>query len=122
MKPELPVSSAERRDIPNDRMFPMTLSVEYKVCGSEVNGPDGGCQAGSGYTRYISSSRVEFEPDRLLRVGQDLDLSIAWPVKLNDAAGLTLRVRGRVVRANQAFVELKTERYEFHTRLLYKTA
>jgi hypothetical protein len=27
-----------------------------------------------------------------------------------------------VVRANQACVELKTERYEFHTRLLYKTA
>jgi hypothetical protein len=59
---------------------------------------------------------VLFESDRTLRVGQEVDLSIAWPALLRKSVGLTLRIQGSIVRAEQKLTELTIKHYEFRTR------
>jgi hypothetical protein len=69
----------------------------------------------------MSSAGVLFETDQTLRAGLDVDLSIAWPASLSKSVGLTLRVRGRVVRAERNRVAVTMTHYEFRTRSLSET-
>jgi hypothetical protein len=105
----------ERRE---DRRYPVTIPLEYRVYGVAENGTNEVRQTGSGRTLNMSSGGVVFEADRPLREGLDADLSIAWPASLSKSVGLTLRVRGRIVRAEQNRIALTMTHYEFRTRSL----
>ena len=117
MESDVPVSGSEEwQDGPEDRMYPLVLPLEYRVYGVGVSDTDEVCQTGSGRTLKMSSGRVIFESDRTLRVGLDGELSIAWPASLSKSVGLTLQVKGRIVRTDQNRAEFATKRYEFRTR------
>jgi len=99
-------------------MYPLVLDLEYRIYGSGTRGACEVVQSGSGQTSSISSGEVHFKSDRPLRTGLSVDLFIEWPASLSKAAGLTLRVKGRILKADENLVVLKMERYQFHTRPL----
>ncbi len=105
----------ERRE---GRRYPVTIPLEYRVYGVADNGTNEVRQTGSGRTVNMSSAGVVFEADRPLREGMDADLSIAWPATLSKSVGLTLRVRGRIVRVEHNRIALTMTHYEFRTRSL----
>ena len=109
----------ERRE---GRRYPVTVPLEYRVYGVAENGSSEVRQTGSGRTVNMSSAGVVFEADRPLREGMDADLTIAWPAVLSKSVGLTLRVRGRIVRAEQTRIALTMTHYEFRTRSLPATS
>jgi hypothetical protein len=49
-------------------------------------------------------------------VGQNLDVSIDWPARLDDDVQLQVVVSGVVVRTTGAVIALRIERHEFRTR------
>ena len=100
------------------RRYPVNVPLEYKIYGVGEGGARQGCEVGSGRTLNMSSAGVLFETDQTLRAGLDVDLSIAWPASLSKSVGLTLRVRGRVVRAERNRVAVTMTHYEFRTRSL----
>jgi hypothetical protein len=106
---------SERRE---DRRYPVTIPLEYRIYGVAENGTNEVRQKGSGQTLNMSSGGVIFEADRPLQPGLDADLSIAWPASLSKSVGLTLRVRGRIVRVHRNVIALTMTHYEFRTRSL----
>ena len=76
-------------------------------------GPD---QDGSGLTINVSSSGLSFTSDRPLSIGQRLDLSVDWPVRLRGDIQLQLVLSGVVVRTTGVVTALRIERHEFRTR------
>jgi hypothetical protein len=90
--------------------FPVSLDVRYRVAGSglDVNG--------SGRTIDMSSSGLKFTADRPLSVGQKVELSIDWPVRLDGQIQLQLVTSGVVVRTSGAVIALRIERHEFRTQ------
>jgi hypothetical protein len=73
-------------------------------------------ETGSGRTIDMSSSGLSFTADRPLLVGQNLDVSIDWPARLDDDVQLQVVVSGVVVRTTGAVIALRIERHEFRTR------
>jgi hypothetical protein len=105
----------ERRE---GRRYPVTIPLEYRVYEVANNGTNEVRHTGSGRTVNMSSAGLIFESDRPLREGMEADLSIAWPASLSKSVGLTLRVRGRIVRADQNRAALTLTHYEFRTRAI----
>jgi len=108
----------KRYDGFEDRIYPLTLPLRYRVYGGGASPDSEIRETGSGETLNISSGGVLFESDRPLHAGLDAELSIAWPASLNKSVGLTLWVWGRIVRVDQSCVELTMTRYEFRIRQL----
>ena len=89
----------------------MNLEVRYSVVGRR-----GPVETGSGRTIDMSSSGMSFTADTPLPIGQTLDMSIDWPVRLDDDVQLQVVVSGVVVRSTGAVIALRIERHEFRTR------
>jgi hypothetical protein len=68
---------------------------------------------GIGETVNISGAGVLFTSNHELRFGQPLELSISWPVRLDNKLALKLIARGRVVRMEPGRVAMQIEQYEF---------
>src|SRR6185369_6443106 len=98
----------DRRD---DRRYPIELELRYKVIARSRMQLNGG-----GKTLNMSSGGVLFGGDQSLPAGAFVELSIHWPVLLQDTCPLTLLIVGRVVRCENHTVAVKTSRYEFITR------
>jgi hypothetical protein len=91
--------------------FPLSLEVRYSVAGRrdlDVNV--------SGRTIDLSSSGLKFTADRPLSIGQKLELSIDWPVRLDGHVQLQLVLSGVVVRTIGAETAVRIERHEFRTQ------
>ncbi len=73
-------------------------------------------EAGAGYTIDLGSGGVAFTTNGLLEPGIFLELSISWPVLLNDACPMRLVVVGRVLRSNAESAVCTIDRYEFRTQ------
>ena len=71
---------------------------------------------GSGTTLNISSRGILFTTAEKLPVGSRVDLSINWPVCLEDTCPLQLVVTGHVVRAESKQAVVRIDHYEFKTR------
>ena len=91
--------------------FKVNLEVRYSVVG--VCRP---AENGFGRTIDMSSSGLSFTADRPLSIGQELDLSIDWPVLLDEGVQLQLVTSGVVVRSVGAVIALRIGRHEFKTR------
>jgi hypothetical protein len=93
------------------RRFSIEQGLRYKLLyGSRV------AEAGSGRTVNISSSGVWFTTEGILSTGLPVELSMAWPAKLNDVCPMKLMIYGCVVRSGQDGAALSIERYEFRTQ------
>ena len=91
--------------------FPVNLEVRYSVAGRR-----GPVETGSGPTIDMSSSGLSFTADKPLPIGQELDLSIDWPARLDGDVQIQLVASGVVVRSSGAVTALRIERHEFRTR------
>ena len=90
--------------------FPIECELRYKVLSTRGN-----IVSGCGKTVDISSSGVLFFSEHDLQTGARLEVSIGWPVLLNEKCSLNLVIQGRVVRrmTNQTAVQI--QHYEFRT-------
>jgi len=102
------VIQEDRRD---DRRYPIEMDLRYKVIARGRTPVHG-----TGRTTNISSGGVLFDGDQSLPAGSFVELSINWPVLLQNTCPLNLLIMGRVVRCENGRVAVKTNRYEFLTR------
>ena len=72
-------------------------------------------ETGVGKTVNISSGGVWFTTETMLTSGMPIELSMTWPVLLNDSCPMKLMIYGCVVRSNDKGAAVAIERYEFRT-------
>ena len=99
------------QDRREDRRYPIALEMRYKLLARNRVPLHG-----LGRTLNLSSGGVLFGSDQNLPAGAFIELSINWPVLLQETCPLALLVVGRVVRCQDKTVAVKMSRYEFHTR------
>jgi hypothetical protein len=93
------------------RRFQIEQEVRYKMLyGQRI------AETGTGKTSNISSSGVWFTTDNMLTTGMPIELSMNWPVLLNDSCPMKLMIYGCVVRSNERGAAVAIERYEFRTQ------
>src|SRR5215471_20219681 len=81
----------ERR---NKKRFPLHRELRFKLL------EDGAIrETGVGKTIDVGSGGVAFSVDRFLTLGAYIELSISWPVMLDDTCPMRLIVFGRVLRS-----------------------
>jgi c-di-GMP-binding flagellar brake protein YcgR len=101
-------SERERR---NKRRFQIEQEVRYKMLyGQRI------AETGNGKTMNISSGGVWFTTESMLTTGMPVELSLTWPVLLNDNCPMKLMIYGCVVRSNERGAAVAIERYEFRTQ------
>jgi len=101
-------SDRERR---TKRRFQIEQEVKYKMLyGQRI------AETGTGRTMNISSGGVWFSTESMLTSGMPVELSMSWPVLLNDSCPMKLMIYGCVVRSNERGAAVAIERYEFRTQ------
>ncbi|HXS97340.1 MAG TPA: hypothetical protein VN736_22235 [Candidatus Limnocylindrales bacterium] len=93
------------------RRFQIEQEVKYKMLyGQRI------AETGVGKTVNISSGGVWFSTETMLTAGMPVELSMTWPVLLNDSCPMKLMIYGCVVRSNERGAAVAIERYEFRTQ------
>jgi hypothetical protein len=93
------------------RRFQIDQEVRYKMLfGQRI------AETGVGRTINISSGGVWFSTENMLTSGMPVELSMNWPVLLNDTCPMKLMIYGCVVRSNGKGAAVAIERYEFRTQ------
>jgi len=72
--------------------------------------------SGLGHTVDMSSSGVGFTIDQRLKPGSFIELSISWPVLLDETCPMRLIVFGRVQRCSDQKTVCTVDKYEFRTQ------
>ena len=91
--------------------FLIEQEVRYKMLyGQRI------AETGTGKTMDISSGGVWFSTENMLTSGMPVELSMNWPVLLNDSCPMKLMIYGCVVRSNERGAAVAIERYEFRTQ------
>ena len=97
--------------------FPIETGVRYKLM--EVARV---AQTGQGRTVNISSCGILFTTESCLPVGERAELSVDWPVQLNEHCGLKLVATGKIVRSSGDTAVIRIDKYDFRTRALVPLA
>lgn len=93
------------------RRFQIEQDIKYKMLyGQRI------AETGVGRTMNISSGGVWFTTETMLTSGMPIELSMTWPVLLNDSCPMKLMIYGCVVRSNDKGAAVAIERYEFRTQ------
>jgi hypothetical protein len=93
------------------RRFMIEQDVRYKMLyGQRI------AETGTGRTANISSGGVWFTTENMLTTGMPVEISMTWPVLLNDNCPMKLMIYGCVVRSNEKGAAVAIERYEFRTQ------
>lgn len=95
--------------------FPIRCELQFKTSNKRF-----AILTGTGRTVNISSSGLLFESNSNLPLGSCLELSIEWPVRLNEKCLLRLIAKGRIIRQNDRQLAVKVLRYEFRTHAASK--
>jgi hypothetical protein len=90
--------------------FPIEREVRYRILNKRSSPEEG-----TGKTINISSTGVLFTTDQILIPGKRLELSISWPLQLDNKCNLKLVARGRVARLEQGRAAIEIQQYEFRT-------
>jgi hypothetical protein len=102
---------SKSKDRRTKRRFVIEQEVRYKMLyGQRI------AETGVGKTRNISSNGVWFTTENTLTPGIPVEISMNWPVLLNDVCPMKLVIYGCIVRANEAGAAMAIERYEFRTQ------
>lgn len=97
----------ERR---RDRRYDIQLELRWKLIRRRKV-----LESGTGRTIDFSSKGVLFDAFRELAPGLGVELSISWPVLLQDAASMRLVVSGKIVRVNGTQAAVRISQHEFRT-------
>jgi len=105
------VNGRDERERRTKRRFMIDQEVKYKMLyGQRI------AETGVGRTMNISSGGVWFSTENMLTSGMPVELSMNWPVLLNDSCPMKLMIYGCVVRSNEKGAAVAIERYEFRTQ------
>jgi hypothetical protein len=108
---EKTVSATGERERRSKRRFQIEQEIRYKMLyGQRI------AETGIGRTMNISSSGVWLSTENMLTSGMPVELSMNWPVLLNDSCPMKLMIYGCVVRSNEKGAAVAIERYEFRTQ------
>jgi hypothetical protein len=91
--------------------FAIERDLRYKIADDGVV-----VASGSGQTINIGSGGIAFRTDQPLAPKQCVELSISWPVLLDQTCPMRLAVFGRVLRCNGRKSVCSIDRYEFRTQ------
>ena len=97
----------ERR---HKQRFPIQREVRYRLLESTK------LESGAGMAINASSGGIAFTCDRQLPLHASIEVSLSWPVALQDSCPLRLVAKGRVVRSDGASVACTIEKSEFRTQ------
>ena len=100
--------SIERRE---KIRFPMERELRYKLLEGDAI-----IASGAGATYNMSSGGVAFTCDRPLSMGAFIELSIGWPVQLDNGCPMRMIVFGKVLRTGLHRSVCTIEKYEFRTQ------
>lgn len=99
---------------PGDRRsgyrFPVEAKLRYLLLKGKTI-----VAAGYGKTINISSSGLLFQSKRSLEEHQQIEISMAWPARINGSVGMQLRVSGETVRMQGDCTAVRIAHHEFHT-------
>src|SRR4051812_30374631 len=90
--------------------FDMHRDLRYKITGDGMP-----ATAGGGQTINMCSEGVAFAAEHALQSGAFVELSINWPVLLDDSCPMRPIVFGRVLRTKGNMVITSIDKYEFRT-------
>ncbi|HEX3745334.1 MAG TPA: PilZ domain-containing protein [Bryobacteraceae bacterium] len=91
--------------------FPINRELRYKVLEGETI-----VEFGSGTTLDMASGGIAFHTSGRLRPGSFIELSVSWPVLLEDSCAMRFIVFGRVVRSTDRETACTVDKYEFRTQ------
>lgn len=94
----------------SDRRYELPLDLRWKLIRRRKV-----LNSGEGQTVDLSSGGILFDSRRPLPVGLDVELSITWPILLNNHAPMQLVVYGRIVRCTGNTVAIRRVQHEFRT-------
>jgi hypothetical protein len=103
--------AADLTDRRRTTRFPVRQDVKYTVLYSKTHKTHG-----SGKTLNFGSSGILFSTEERLPLGCMVEISVAWPARLEGTCPLQFVASGRVVRAEPKRAAVRIERYEFKTR------
>src|ERR1044071_875254 len=101
------VDPKERR---SSRRFPLRRKLRYRILQSGR-----WIDPGTGLTSDMSSEGIAFTADRLLLPGAFIELSVSWPVSLENGCPLQLVAMGRIVRCLGMLVVCTLQKVEFRS-------
>src|ERR1017187_7941049 len=101
-------SELERR---SKSRFAIARDVRYKMAEYGVV-----VATGSGQTINIGSGGVSFIAEQPLTTGAFVELSISWPVLLEETCPMRFVVFGRILRCSGPKTVCTVEKYEFRTQ------
>jgi hypothetical protein len=110
------MASASRQylnDRRSEQRYPVKVALEYRIVLRNRK-----VATGIGGTVNISSSGVLVQTASSLPRGVTIELSIAWPARLNNTVALKLHVIGKTVRAQGNCTAVVIRRHEFRTSRL----
>lgn len=100
---------------PKDRRsksrFPIQRELRYKVLRDRRV-----TETGNGKTVNMGSGGVAFRLDHDLTPGVLVELSISWPVLLENSCAVRLVTYGRLLRSRGGFCACTVDKYEFRTQ------
>lgn len=96
----------ERR---HKQRFPLPRELRYRLL-------EGNIVIGTGMATDASSGGIAFTSEHALPVGALIELSVSWPVALEDSCRLRLVARGRVVRSGDGKTACTIDKFEFRTQ------
>ena len=91
--------------------FPLRLAVTYR----KLN-PASSASSPLLETVNISSKGLLLEDSGALQPGQNVQVFVEWPVRLDQGIHLNLVLEGRILRRENGQAVLKIYRHEFRTR------
>jgi hypothetical protein len=91
--------------------FPIERELRYKVLRDHRV-----VEVGTGKTLNLSSAGVAFRADHDLTAGALVELSISWPVLLDDKCPVRLVAFGRLLRSRSGICACTIDKYEFRTQ------
>ena len=95
----------------NKARFPFQRELRYKLLEQDTI-----VASGNGETLDMSSSGVAFDAKQPLKEGSFVELSISWPVLLDESCPMRLIIFGRIVRSSQEKTVCTVDKYEFRTQ------
>jgi hypothetical protein len=101
----------EIRDRRTKFRFPIRRELRFKL--AEEGLP---VETGAGETVNLGSGGVAFEVDRELKIDALVELSISWPILLDESCPMRLIVFGRVLRSTKGQAVCTIDKYEFRTQ------
>ena len=91
-------------------LFPVALDLQYKVLSGRNP------STGRGQTSLFGSRTLVFTSDQEVRYGVRIELSVFWPVLLDDRVKLQLMIQGRAIGVHGNRITVSIGKHHFRTR------